>query len=126
MRIIQRIIHKLVDTEYVRSAIADQADLSAFKERPTPRIIMGLAVIAFSYVIGWPAVSFLGIVAVYFKEPLIAVVGGPLIYGISHLVFLLGMYLAGAKYTKIFLRWATRMAVEKLQKQRWFYVKPHE
>jgi hypothetical protein len=23
------------------------------------------------------------------------------------------MYLAGAKYTKIFLRWATRVAVEK-------------
>ena len=30
------------------------------------------------------------------------------------LVFLLGMYLAGAEYSMIFLRWATRVAVVKL------------
>ncbi len=120
MKIIRRTFNKLAQTDYVRSAIAEQADLSAFKERPTPRIILGLAIIAFSYIIGWPAVGFLGILAVYFNEPLLAVVGGPLIYGVSHLVFLLGMYLAGAKYTKIFLRWATRMAMEKLQRRAWF------
>jgi len=44
---------------------------------------------------------------------LLIAIGGPLVYGFSHLVFLLGMYLAGYNYTKIFLRWATRVAVEK-------------
>ena len=44
---------------------------------------------------------------------LLLVIGGPVLYGLSHLVFILGMYLAGAKYTKIFLRWATRVAVER-------------
>jgi hypothetical protein len=41
-------------------------------------------------------------------------VGGPLTYGLSHLVFLLGMYLCGAVYSLIFLRWLTRVSMEKL------------
>jgi hypothetical protein len=41
---------------------------------------------------------------------------GPAFYGFSHLVFLLGMYLAGQdsiKYANIVLRWGLRKAVEK-------------
>lgn len=103
----------LAGTDFVQRAIADRADLSAFRKPPTPRIIAGVSAIALSYVIGWPAVGALGALSVYFKEPLLLVVGGPLVYGLSHLVFLLGMYLAGADYTRIFLRWAVRVAVEK-------------
>jgi hypothetical protein len=111
------IIKRLCETEYVRSAIADKADLSAFKEKPSPRVILGVAAIGFSYIIGWPAISALGALAIYLDRPWLIAVGGPLLYGVSHLVFLLGMYLSGYDYTKIFLRWATRMAVEKLMKK---------
>ena len=107
------IIKKIAETRYVRSAIEDQADLSAFKEKPSLQIIVGLSVMGFSYIIGWPAISALGIVSVYLNKPLLIAIGGPLLYGLSHLVFMLGMYLAGYNYTKIFLRWATRVAVEK-------------
>ncbi|MGD8366930.1 MAG: hypothetical protein PVG78_04750 [Desulfobacterales bacterium] len=103
----------LARREFVRRAIADRADLSAFRQPPSLRILAGIFAIGFSYVIGWPAVGALGTLSVYFKEPLLVVVGGPLTYGLSHLVFLLGMYLAGSDYTKIFLRWAVRVAVEK-------------
>ncbi len=107
------IIKKIAETRYVRSAIEDQADLSAFKEKPSMRIIIGLSVMGFSYIVGWPAISALGIVSVYLNKPLLIAIGGPFLYGLSHLVFMLGMYLAGYNYTKIFLRWATRVAVEK-------------
>ena len=107
------IIKKIAETRYVRSAIEDQADLSAFKEKPSLQIIIGLSVMGFSYIIGWPAISVLGIASVYLNKPLLIAIGGPLLYGLSHLVFMLGMYLAGYNYTKIFLRWATRVAVEK-------------
>ncbi len=107
-------VHKLVENDFVRSAIEEKADLSAFTERPSIRVLAGIFAIAFSYVIGWPAVSFLGVVSVYWKEPLILIIGGPLIYGLSHVVFLVGMYLAGAEYSLIFLRWAVRVAAEKL------------
>jgi hypothetical protein len=107
------IIKRICETGYVRSALKDKADLSAFKEKPSIRTILGVSAIGFSYIIGWPAISALGALAVYLNRPWLIVIGGPLLYGLSHLVFLLGMYLAGANYTKIFLRWATRMAVEK-------------
>ena len=107
------IIKRISETEYVRSAIEDKADLSAFKEKPSIRVILGVSAICFSYIIGWPAISALGALAIYLNRPLLIAIGGPLVYGLSHLVFLLGMYLAGYNYTKIFLRWATRVAVEK-------------
>jgi hypothetical protein len=107
------IIKRISETEYVRSAIADKADLSAFKEKPSIRVIIGVSAICFSYVIGWPAIVALGALAAYLNRPWLIAIGGPLLYGFSHLVFLLGMYLAGYNYTKIFLRWATRVAVEK-------------
>lgn len=108
------LLRKLSETEYVRGAIAERADLSVFRERPTPRIIFGLAVIGFSYIIGWPLISVLAALSMYLGKPMILAVGGPVSYGLSHLVFILGMYFAGAKYTRVFMRWLTRIAMERL------------
>jgi hypothetical protein len=112
-----KLIQKLAKTEYVRSVIRDRADLSAFKKKPSVRIICGVGAIGFSYLIGWPAISALAALSVYWSKPLVLVIGGPFMYGLSHLVFLLGMYLAGAEYSKIFLRWATRITIETLTRK---------
>lgn len=111
---IRRLIKRIAEIRYVRCAMAEKADLSAFKKKPTPRMIIGIAAMAFSYIIGWPAVAGLGALSFYMKEPLIVAIGGPTIYGLSHLVFILGMYLAGAAYTLVFFRWLTRIGMEKL------------
>ena len=95
-------------------AIEEQVDLSAFRERPTPTAIAGLVVIGLSYIIGWPAITLLGIIAIKLQEPLLAVIGGPLLYGLSHLVFILGMYLCGGFYSMVMVRWLTRVSMEKL------------
>ncbi len=113
-QMIKQSILSIGATKYVRSAIESQADLSAFKAKPTPVVIGGVFAIALSYVIGWPAVAVLGFMSVKLQNPWIVTVGGPLIYGLSHLVFLLGMYLSGAVYSLIFLRWVTRITMEKL------------
>jgi len=107
-------IKRIAETKYVRGTIEEKADLCAFKKKPSLRVLLGISFIAFSYIIGWPAISALGMLSVYLNEPWLLVIGGPLLYGLSHLVFLLGMYFAGAQYAKIFLRWATRIVVEKL------------
>ena len=107
-------VQRLAATTYVQQAIEDQADLSAFKQRPTLRVITGIGAIMFSYVIGWPLITALGAVSIHLNRPLVVAVGGPVAYGLSHLVFLLGMYLAGAEYSMIFLRWATRVTIVKL------------
>jgi len=112
------LLEKIAQTDFVRKAIEEQANLDAFKERPSMRVILGISTIGISYIIGWPAISALGAISVYLGEPLIIVIGGPVTYGLSHLVFIVGMYLAGARYSKIFFRWATRVAVEKYMKSK--------
>lgn len=113
MRIITIIARRVARTDFARKALEEQADLSPFREKPSARILAGLFLMAFSYLIGWPAVSLFGVLAIYFNQPLIIILGGPAIYGTSHLVFLAGMYLAGARYTYLFLRWAARRFIEK-------------
>jgi hypothetical protein len=113
-RMIKGLARRISNIDYVRSAIDDQADLSTFKEKPTPRVIWGLVIVGISYLIGWPLIAALGIIAAYAGAPLILVIGGPVAYVMSHLVFILGACLAGAKYARTFFRWATRVAVEKV------------
>lgn len=76
------------------------------------RIILGLALILVSYIIGWPAVFFLGFLSVYLNEPAVGLVGGPLIYGFSHLVFLVGVLLVGSEVYE-FCRDRARQALRK-------------
>jgi len=103
------IIERISRTTFARSAIADKADLSAFKKKPSFRIVSGMVVICISYVMAWPTIAVLGYFAVSDDNAWLLAIGGTLLYGLSHLVFLLGLYLAGYDYTKIFLRWTTRV-----------------
>lgn len=107
-------IIKIGQSSYVRSAIDERADLSPFKEKPTPLVLAGVFFIVFSFIIGWPAVTALGVLAIKFNNPWLAAVGGPLTYGLSHLVFLLGMSLSGTVYCMIAMRWLTRITMERL------------
>jgi hypothetical protein len=113
----KKIIAKIAKTPFVNQALKENADLSAFKEKPSLKVIMGVFAICFSYIIAWPLIALLGILSIYFDQPMIVIIGGPTAYGISHLVFLLGMYLAGARYSWIFLRWLTRITMLKLIKK---------
>ena len=109
----QKIAHKLAHTKLGNEAVTEKADLSGFKKRPSFRVLMGIILIGFSYVIGWPAISVLAFISYTYETPLLIVVGGPVLYGISHLVFFLGLYMAGQNYAKIFFRWAVRRTIEK-------------
>jgi peptidoglycan-N-acetylglucosamine deacetylase len=108
-----RIINRLSRTRFVREAMAEKTTLSSLRVKPTLRFWTGLGLIGVSYVIGWPAVGLLALIAFHMHEPLIVAIGGPIIYGVSHLAFLAGSYLAGSRYVKIFLHGATRRIVEK-------------
>lgn len=111
-----RIVARLTRIAFVRRAIAEKADLSPFKQRPSPRVVIGVSTILISYLIGWPLIAALGALSVYLERPVIVLIGGPTVYILSHLMFILGMYLAGARYSWIFLRWLTRKAMLKLMR----------
>ena len=111
----RRLVTRLARTRFVRTAMeGEAADLGALRGKPTPAVILGVALIGLSYIIGWPAVALLGVLAARFERASLLVVGGPLTYGLSHLVFMVGMYFAGNRYAPIFLRCAARAVMRKL------------
>jgi hypothetical protein len=105
---------RLARMKYVRRAIDERAGLSEFRKPPTLRILAGMFLIPFSFLMCWPAIGALGGVALYYHRPLILIIGGPTLYFSSHGCFLMGMALCGEKYTRIVFKWATRCGVEKL------------
>ena len=107
------LLSKIAETRFVRAAVEEGVELSDLRQRPTVRTWFGIFFMAFSYVIGWPAIFVLGYVSVHIGKPWLVAVGGPLLYGLSHLVFTLGMVLAGAQYTMHFVKWAARKAGER-------------
>ena len=111
---IRKIAERLAKTKYVREAMEDPTELKDIRRERSARMIFGLVLVGFSYIIGWPAVAALGVLAVYFREPLIVVIGGPLIYGLSHVVFLVGAWLAGAQHARILMRYATKVLFKKI------------
>jgi hypothetical protein len=105
----------LLHLEFVRSAVLEQADLSAFRGRPSWRLVAGVTLIGISMLLGWPSVGVLGVVATVLRDPLLFLLGGPLTYSVSWLIWLLGMGVAGPDnyhYGKVVLRWGLRRFVE--------------
>jgi len=100
--------------KYCKAAIEDHADLTAIRKKLTPSMIVGLILIAFSYVIGLPAVVALGVLAVSMRKPMVGIIGGVVIYAISTIIFILGIKMAGKKYVQVFSRWVVRVVLEKI------------
>jgi hypothetical protein len=108
---IRKIAGILAETESIREILEHPEDLSEFRGRPTPQLTAGLILMGFSYLIGWPAVTVLSMLAVYLHEPLIAIIGCPMTYGLSCVVFLIGAWFARAPH---YMRVVTRYAIGKL------------
>lgn len=100
-------------TDFAQRAMRDGEADAPIDIRPTPRLVFGLFLMGFSYLIGWPAVSFFAFLAWYLKNPLIVIIGGPVIYGISHLTFIAGVFLAGADYARIFMKKGVKKLLDK-------------
>jgi peptidoglycan-N-acetylglucosamine deacetylase len=107
---------KLASTAYVRRAIEKQATLDACMTSPSPRFLFGVGMVLFSFVIGWPMVALFGVLSAYSHAPALLLLGSAC-YGFSHLVWMVGMYLAGRnciKYADALVSWVLRKAVERV------------
>jgi peptidoglycan/xylan/chitin deacetylase (PgdA/CDA1 family) len=105
----------LSSSAYVKGANQERANLDVFKTRPSRRFLIGIGLVLFSYVLGWPMVGLFSFLAAYFQAPALLIFG-PAFYGFSFLIWAFGVYLAGLdsiKYAHIVLRWSLRKAVEK-------------
>jgi len=63
---------------------------------PSARIVTGLILLVASYLMAWPAIALLGAIAAWLRKPILLVVG-PVLYGLSWVVFLVGLLLLGSK-----------------------------
>lgn len=118
MPLLKRIVRRIETTAWMRQAMNNGDVLRVFREKPSGRVYLGIGLMLFSYVIGWPAIAMLAIAAVYAGEPLILAAGGPLFYGLSHLAFLAGLYLAGKQYAVALAHWASRKALARFSGER--------
>ena len=114
MGIIKKIASNIAKTKFASRAINDGADLSAFKEKPAARNFLGIFLVCCSFILSLPGVGLIAALSIYWHEPLLIIIGGPILIIIAHLFFFAGMYLAGAKYLRVLFRWVTRVTIEKL------------
>jgi hypothetical protein len=114
LNIIRKIAQGIAETEFGIKALNENLDLNAFKEKPSSKVFLGIFLMVLSYIVGWPMIGLFGALSLYRNEPLILIVGGPLLFVVAHLAFLAGVYLAGGKYIMPFIRWATRVTLKKL------------
>ena len=75
-------------------ALQDETGLAPLRH-PSPRLWFGLILVALGLLLGWPAVALLGLLALWFGKPWILAVGGPVVYGISWVVYLAGFAVGG-------------------------------
>ena len=113
-KLVRNGLETLARKPYIQRILREELDLQCLKRKPTGREQFGIFLVLLSYVIGWPAVAFFGFLSLYLKQPLVLIIGGPLTYAASHVVFLVGMYIAGKDYATVFMKWSIKKACEKL------------
>lgn len=104
---------QLLKTGFARRAVRECADLRIFGQKPSGRMIAGLISIAVSYIACWPVISGLSVFSIYIGQPLLIVIGAPLIWTATHFLCMLGIYLAGADHSKALIRYLVRIFVER-------------
>ena len=103
-------------TKFAQEAIAEGADLSAFQEKPRPRLLFGLVLLGLSFALGWPLVAAFGVAAIWAGNPYLAVIGAPAAYLFSWALWGAAMWLMANEsydYGRLFMRWAVRAFVER-------------
>jgi hypothetical protein len=107
------VARRLARTKFGQKALTQPDGLGILKQKPTIRVYGGLALMALSYLTGLPALAFVSYLSVKMSKVMIIAVGGPVVFGLVHIMFGVGVYLAGQNYAIQALLWATRRFLEK-------------
>ncbi len=105
---------RLARTKFGQKALSQPDNgLSILKQKPGKRVYIGLALMTISCLSGLPALAFLSYLSVKVNMLMIIVAGAPLVVLLVHIVFGVGVYLAGQNYAKEMLLWATKRFLQK-------------
>ena len=113
MSLLRSIARKLAQTKFGQKSLTKPDGLSILKQQPGTRVYVGLGLIAISCLISLPALAFLSYLSVKLSSPMIIAVGGPVVILVVHIMFGVGVYLAGQNYALKLLQWATKRFLQK-------------
>ncbi len=112
--LLRYLARRLARTKFGQKALSQPEDgLSILKQKPGKRVYLGLALITISCLTGLPALAFLGYLSVKISKPMIIAAGAPAVLILVHIVFGVGVYLAGKNYVGEMLLWATKRFLQK-------------
>ena len=113
MSFLRSFARKLAQTKFGQKSLSEPDGLSILKQRPGTRVYVGLVLMAMSFLISLPTLAFLSYLSVKISKPMIIAVGGPVVILLVHIMFGVGVYLAGQNYAAKVLRWATKRFLQK-------------
>ncbi len=113
MVLLRSFAHKLEQTKFGQKSLTKPDGLSILKQQPGARVYVGLVLLVMSFLISLPVLAFLTYLSVKLTTPIIIAVGGPVVFLLVHIMFGVGVYLAGNNYALEMLHWATKRFLQK-------------
>ena len=113
MSLLRSFARRLAQTRFGQKSLTQPNGLSIFKQQPGTRVYVGLVLMAMSFLISLPALAFLSYLSVKLSQPMAIAVGGPVVILLVHIMFGVGVYLAGQNYAVTVLHWATKRFLQK-------------
>ena len=113
MSFLRSFARRLAQTKFGQKSLTKSDGLPVLKQQPDRRVCVGLVLMAISYLISLPALAFLGYLSVKLSKPMAIAVGGPVVFLLVHIMFGVGVYLAGQNYAVELLQWATKRFLQK-------------
>ncbi len=113
MPLLRSFARRLAQTKFCQKSLTKPDGLSILKQQPDTRVYVGLVLMAMSYLISLPALAFLSYLSVKLSKPMTIAVGGPVVILLVHIMFGVGVYLAGQNYALEVLHWATKRFLQK-------------
>ena len=113
MSFLRSFARRLAQTKFGKKSLTKSDGLSALKQQADIRVYIGLVLMAMSYLIGLPTLAFLSYLSVKLSKPMTIAVGGPVVFLLVHIMFGVGVYMAGQNYAVKLLQWATKKFLQK-------------
>ncbi len=113
MVLLRSFARKLEQTKFGQKSLTKPDGLSILKQQPGARVYVGLVLLVMSFLISLPVLAFLTYLSVKLTKPIIIAVGGPVVFILVHIMFGVGVYLAGNNYALEMLHWATKRFLHK-------------
>jgi len=111
--VLNAIADKIAKTKFGQKSLKRREALLIFAPKPGLRVYAGLVLLIISFFAGIPAIALLSFLSLKLREPFIVAAGVPIVFILVHIMFGLGIYLAGRNYGNEILVWITKKFIEK-------------